>query len=60
MVHGSKAEVGPKIYSKKILTLFPNAKKKLKIINNGDHSLSSNRNLKIILKELSQLLKKID
>ena len=59
MVHGSKDEVVPKIYSKKILTLFPNAKKKLKIINNGDHSLSSNRNLKIILKELSQLLKKI-
>ena len=60
MDHGSKDEVVPKIYSKKILTLFPNAKKKLKIINNGDHSLSSNRNLKIILKELSQLLKKID
>ena len=60
MVHGSKDEVVPKIYSKKLLTLFPNAKKKLKIINNGDHSLSSNRNLKIILKELSQLLKKID
>ena len=60
MVHGSKDEVVPKIYSKKILTLFPNAKKKLKIINNGDHSLSSNRNLKIILKELSQLLKKIN
>ena len=60
MVHGSKDEVVPKIYSKKVLTLFPNAKKKLKIINNGDHSLSSNRNLKIILKELSQLLKKIN
>ena len=60
MVHGSKDEVVPKIYSKKVLKLFPNAKKKLKIINNGDHSLSSNRNLKIILKELSQLLKKID
>ena len=60
MVHGSKDEVVPKIYSKKVLKLFPNAKKKLKIINNGDHSLSSNRNLKIILKELSQLLKKIN
>ena len=60
MVHGSKDEVVPKIYSKKVLTLFPNANKKFKIINNGDHSLSSNRNLKIILKELSQLLKKID
>ncbi len=60
MVHGSKDEVVPKIYSKKVLKLFPNGKKKLKIINNGDHSLSSNRNLKIILKELSQLLKKID
>ena len=60
MVHGSKDEVVPKIYSKKILSLFPKAQKKLKIIKNGDHSLSSNKNLKIILKELDQLLKKIN
>ena len=60
MVHGSKDEVVPKIYSKKVLSLFLNAKKKIKIIKNGDHSLSSNKNLKIILKELNQLLKDIN
>ena len=59
MVHGSKDEVVPKIYSKKVLSLFLNAKKKIKIIKNGDHSLSSNKNLKIILKELNQLLKDV-
>ena len=60
MVHGSKDEVVPKIYSKKVLSLFLNAKKKIKIIKNGDHSLSSNKNLKIILKELNQLLKDVN
>ena len=60
MVHGSKDEVVPKIYSKKMLSLFPNARKKLKIINNGDHSLSSNKNLRIIINELNQLFKNIN
>ena len=59
MVHGSKDEVVPIIYSRKILKLFPNAKKKIKIIKNGDHSLSAVKNLKLILKELDLIVSKI-
>ena len=52
MVHGEKDEVVPVSYSKKILRLFPQAKKRLNIIKHGDHSLSRKKWLKIILKEL--------
>ena len=52
MVHGQKDEVVPVSYSKKILKIFTNAKKKLVIVKNGDHSLSSNRGLKILKKEI--------
>ena len=55
MVHGQKDEVVPVSYSRKILKLFPKAKKKLNIIKRGDHSLSTKRRLKVILKELSLL-----
>ncbi len=56
MVHGEKDEVVPVSYSRKILKLFPRAKKKLNIIKKGDHSLSSKKRLKIILKELNLLI----
>jgi len=46
MIHGSKDEVVPQVYSKKVLKIFNNAKKKLVIIKNGDHSLSSKKGLK--------------
>ena len=59
MVHGSKDEVVPVMYSRKVLKLFPNAKKKIKIIKNGDHSLSSTKNLKLIIKELNLIVRKI-
>ena len=52
MVHGKKDEVVPVSYSRKILKIFQNAKKKLVIIKNGDHSLSSQKSLKRITKEL--------
>ena len=52
MVHGQKDEVVPVSYSKKILKIFTNAKKKLVIVKNGDHSLSSNKGLKILKKEI--------
>ncbi len=58
MIHGEKDEAVPTIFSKKILKIFPNAIKKLKIIKNGDHALSSKKNLKIILKELNLIIKK--
>ena len=56
MIHGSKDEVVPTVYSKKVLKLFPNAKKKLVIIKNGDHSLSDKKNLKRIINELKILI----
>ena len=56
MVHGSKDEVVPVSYSKKILNNFKKAKKKILVIKNGDHSLSSKKNLKRINKELDKIL----
>ena len=56
MVHGSKDEVVPVNYSKKILNNFKKAKKKILVIKNGDHSLSSKKNLKRINKELDKIL----
>ena len=57
MIHGSKDEVVPVSYSKKILNNFKKAKKKFLVIKNGDHSLSSKINLKRINKELDKILK---
>ena len=56
MVHGEKDEVVPVSYSRKILKLFPKAKKKLNIIKKGDHSLSNKKGLRVILKELNLLI----
>jgi len=56
MVHGQKDDVVPVSYSKKVLKIFKNAKKKLVIIKNGDHSLSSNKGLKILVKELGLII----
>ena len=59
LLHGSKDEVVPIIYSKKVLKLFKNAKRKIVIIKNGDHSLSSKKNLKKINTELSKIISNI-
>ena len=56
MIHGKKDEVVPVKYSKKVLKVFKNANKKLVIIKNGDHSLSSKRNLSKITKELNNII----
>mgnify|MGYP001353700047 CR=1 FL=1 len=56
MVHGSKDEVVPLSYSKKILNNFNKAKKTILVIKNGDHSLSSKINLKRINRELDKIL----
>ena len=56
MVHGSKDDVVPVSYSKKILRVFKNAEKKLVVIKNGDHSLSNTKWLKTILKELKLII----
>ena len=59
MIHGSKDEVVPTIYSRKVLKLFNKAKKKLIIIKNGDHSLSNKKNLKKITLELNKIVSNI-
>ena len=56
MVHGTKDTSVPVIYSKKVLKMFKSNKKKLVIIKNGDHSLSSPKSLKILKKELNLVI----
>ena len=58
-IHGSKDEVVPQSYSKKVLKIFSKAKKKLVIIKNGDHSLSSKLGLKRIEIELHKIISNI-
>ena len=59
MIHGRKDEVVPVVYSRKVLGLFSKAKKKLIILNNGDHSLSSKKNLKKIITELDKIVSNV-
>ena len=56
MIHGKNDESVPIIYSKKILRLFRNAKKKLVIIKGGDHSLSKPKWLNLIKKEIKLMI----
>ncbi len=56
MIHGSKDNSVPSIYSKKVLKIFKTNKKKLVIIKNGDHSLSSQKWLRILKKELDLIV----
>ena len=56
MVHGQKDEVVPVSYSRKVLKIFQKAKKKIVIVKGGDHSLSSQKWLKIIIKELKLII----
>ena len=58
-IHGSRDEVVPQSYSKKVLKIFTKAKKKLVIIKNGDHSLSSKKGLKKIEVELHKIVSNI-
>jgi pimeloyl-ACP methyl ester carboxylesterase len=52
MVHGEKDGVVPVSYSRKVLKIFQNAEKKMVVIKNGDHSLSSQKWLRRITAEL--------
>ncbi len=56
MVHGSKDKSVPVSYSKKVLKIFKNANKKLVIVKNGDHSLSSTKWLNLLQKELKLIV----
>ena len=59
MFHGKKDEVVPVLYSRKVLKIFRKAKKKLFIIKKGDHSLSDNKSLILIKKQLTKIIKDI-
>ena len=59
MFHGQKDEVVPVSFSRKVLSVFPNAKKNLIIVKNGDHSLSQKKNLKKMTNELDNLISKV-
>tara|TARA_B100002019_G_scaffold74719_1_gene64566 strand:+ start:1150 stop:1896 length:747 start_codon:yes stop_codon:yes gene_type:complete len=56
MVHGSKDKSVPVGYSKKLLKIFKTNKKKIVIVKNGDHSLSSPKWLKILKRELKLII----
>ena len=56
MIHGQKDEVVPVSYSRKVLKIFQNARKKLVVVKNGDHSLSEQKWLKLIIKELKLII----
>ena len=56
MVHGQKDKVVPISYSKKVLKIFQNSKKKLVVVKNGDHSLSSPKYLQLLNKELKLII----
>ena len=59
MFHGEKDEVVPVIFSRKVLSIFKKAKKKLVIIKKGDHSLSDSSSLKIMKNELLSIVKNV-
>ena len=59
MIHGSQDEVVPVSFSRKVLSVFTSAKKKLVVIKNGDHSLSEKNPLKRIIKELDSIVKDV-
>ena len=56
MFHGEKDDTVPVMYSRKVIKLFNNAKKKLVIIKNGDHSLFNKRNKIKIISELRRII----
>ena len=59
MFHGEKDEVVPVIFSRKVLSIFKKAKKKLVIIKKGDHSLSDSSSLKMMKNELLSIVKNV-
>ena len=56
MIHGKNDDTVPVVYSKRVLKIFTNAKKKLLIIKNGDHSLFNKKLQKKIVKELKFII----
>ena len=59
MIHGNKDKSVPLNYSRKVLKIFNKAKKKLVIIKDGDHSLSSPKWLNLVNKELKLIINQL-
>jgi len=59
LFHGAKDDVVPVNYSRKILKYFKKSKKKLIVIQNGQHSLSRKSDLIKIIRELKNMVKKL-
>ena len=56
MIHGSKDDTVPVVFSKRVLKIFTNARKKLLVIKNGDHSLFNKKLQKKIINELKLII----
>ena len=56
MIHGSKDDTVPVVFSKRVLKIFTNARKKLLVIKNGDHSLFNKKLQKKIINELELII----
>ena len=56
MVHGKNDKSVPLVFSKDILKIFKSKKKKLVVVKNGDHSLSSPKWLSLLTRELKLIL----
>ena len=54
MFHGQRDEAVPVSFSRKVLSVFTKAKKRMVVIKNGDHSLSNKPSINKILKELDR------
>jgi esterase/lipase len=59
VVHGGNDEIVPTSFSRKVLSIFTSAKKKLIIIKKGDHSLSDKSPLIKIIKELNIIVENV-
>jgi len=59
MIHGENDKLVPVSFSRKVLSIFTIAKKKLLIIKNGDHSLSDKNPLTKIIKELNIIVENV-
>ena len=57
MIHGKSDEVVPVSSSRSVLSIFKKARRKIVVVRGGDHSLSSTKHLKIILRELKEVIK---
>ena len=60
LLHGEKDKVVPQYFSRKILKICKQSKKKYIKIKNGDHSLSRKSDLKKINGEVNNIVKKIN